>query len=121
MSADEVQAVKALYRDLSARTHCRDVADKLRALCPMLTNTPVETQKELIQLVQQLNGNQRETEHIDLEAELQLIREEEEAISRQNTHFWPKDSEDAMPCSETNLSIPALGQADLPGQCPEYM
>eukprot|EP00951_Prasinocladus_malaysianus_P006509 scaffold46306_cov13-Prasinocladus_malaysianus.AAC.1 len=41
---EKVLAIRVIYSNLPARANCREQADKLRALCPMLANTPVETQ-----------------------------------------------------------------------------
>eukprot|EP00873_Tetraselmis_striata_P009391 jgi/Tetstr1/429655/TSEL_019552.t1 len=53
-TAEEAQAVVAKFRMLSSRLSCIVVADKIRALLPLLAQSPVEGQGELVQLVHRL-------------------------------------------------------------------
>eukprot|EP00951_Prasinocladus_malaysianus_P006671 scaffold47446_cov20-Prasinocladus_malaysianus.AAC.1 len=118
---EQTEEIRAKYRQLSARTFCHDPVDKPRALCPMLTNTPVETHRELIDLVRQLRDQNGEP--LDPEAE-QLLVQEEAAASRQNTMSRPAslDSEESDNCEEDLEAILAAPlAADLPGQCPDAL
>eukprot|EP00951_Prasinocladus_malaysianus_P014254 scaffold108363_cov38-Prasinocladus_malaysianus.AAC.1 len=109
ISQVQAEEIRSLYGQISARTFCENLADKPRALCPMLTNTPVETQKELIDLVRQLNSSDLDGELLDPEAE-KLLVEEEEAISRHNTNKRPIGMIDAAASEsgdESVLTVPA--------------
>jgi len=54
LQPDEAAQVVVRYNSLASRTACHDPADKVRALCPLLVNVPVEDHKELMELVAEI-------------------------------------------------------------------
>jgi len=52
---EDVQAAVALYSQLAEELHCLEETDKARALLPVLLNSPVESQRELVHLVSYLH------------------------------------------------------------------
>lgn len=56
ITPDQAQAVISQYRLLAGRTKCKNSEDKLRALCPMLANIPVENQGELLRLLGEISA-----------------------------------------------------------------
>eukprot|EP00951_Prasinocladus_malaysianus_P018480 scaffold147727_cov31-Prasinocladus_malaysianus.AAC.1 len=52
---DEAKAVLTKFRDLDASLSCAFWGDKIRALCPLLAKTPVESAGDLMKLVVQLS------------------------------------------------------------------
>uniref|UniRef100_A0A061S613 Heterokaryon incompatibility domain-containing protein n=1 Tax=Tetraselmis sp. GSL018 TaxID=582737 RepID=A0A061S613_9CHLO len=51
LQPDEARDAVARYTALAARTACKKPSDKVRALCPLLVNIPVENHRELVELV----------------------------------------------------------------------
>jgi len=60
ISTEQAKDIIARYRLLAARTTCTNQEDKLRALCPMLANIPVESHGELLRLVDHLSSRAQE-------------------------------------------------------------
>ena len=54
MSQEVALQVLERYDQLSGKLDCRMMADKIRALCPLLANCPVESQQELVYLVRRI-------------------------------------------------------------------
>eukprot|EP00873_Tetraselmis_striata_P022324 jgi/Tetstr1/442588/TSEL_030684.t1 len=51
LSEEQAADIIRRYRLLAGRTHCQNHEDKLRALCPLLANIPVESHEELLELL----------------------------------------------------------------------
>eukprot|EP00873_Tetraselmis_striata_P005877 jgi/Tetstr1/426141/TSEL_016469.t1 len=56
LTAANAASIIRKYADLSARVNCLNREDKLRALCPMIANIPVDGQHELLALIRRIDS-----------------------------------------------------------------
>lgn len=54
LSEQQARAIFTRYHELAAATTCSEPMDKIRALCPLLANMPVESHDELLDLLREI-------------------------------------------------------------------